>query len=511
MPSHFSSRPATTVGIGFGADSNAAGPVSTFGELLTVMPYPTAQGDFVYGINDRTFMSGTYGNSTITEDGNFAVLTSGTGSNSFSFLRTRRTVRYRPGQGSLIKLTAIFNTGTVGNDQLIGAGNETDGYYFGYSGSNFGIFHIENGYRSIQKLSITGNNAGNVTASIILNGATASVPLLAGNSSSIATQIGNYDFFNVGTNGGWQAMSNGADVLFVSNNTAALTGTFSATGLTGSFTTKVTGAASPVNFISQSAFNIDTVNGSGSSLFNLNPQKGNIYQIGFQYLGFGNALFQVENPETGHMTPVHMIKNANDRLSVVLKNHNVAPRWFTRNTVSNGTGPNVTLKAASCAGFIEGVLNLGLFPKFALSTSKTLTLSNNKYPIITVRANKVHRETIDCLGQITLVKLSVAAAASASKFTTCYVYKNAVLGNDASFRYVDSTRSIVSYDTSASTFTGGILVYSFTLSATTSLADNLMGYDFAAVNGESFTVVLESNDGSANNTPAVSLTWAEEQ
>ena len=81
----------------------------------------------------------------------------------------------------------------------------------------------------------------------------------------------------------------------------------------------------------------------------------------------------------------------------------------------------------------------------------------------------------------------------------------------AAVKYVDSTRSIVSYDTSASTFTGGILVYSFSLSDANSLADNLMGYDFAAVNGESFTVVLESNDGSANNTPAVSLTWAEEQ
>lgn len=511
MPSHFSSRPATTVGIGFGADSNAAGPVSTFGELLVVSPYATAQGDFVYGINDRTFMSGTYGNSTITENGNIAVLTSGTGSNSYSFLRTRRTVRYRPGQGSLIKLTAIFSTGTVGNDQLAGAGNETDGYYFGYSGSNFGIFHIENGYRSIQKLSITGNNAVNTTASIVLNNITASVPLLTGNSSSLANQVSKYDFFNIGTDGGWQTMVIGSDVLFIANNTAPLTGTFSVSGLTGSFTTKVTGAISPVTFISQSAFNIDTVDGTGTSLLNLNPQNGNVYQIGFQYLGFGNAIFQIENPETGHMTPVHMIKNANARTAVVLKNHNVAPRWLTRNTVSNGTGPNVTLKGASCAGFVEGALNLGLFPKFALSTSKTLTLSNTQYPIITIKTNKVHRETIDCLGQISLVKLSVAAAASSSKFSTCYVYKNATLGNDAVFKYVDSTRSIVSYDTSATTFTNGVLVYSFTLSGADSLADNLMGYDFTSTNGETFTIVMESNDGAATNTPSVSVTWSEEQ
>lgn len=511
MPSHFSSRPATSVVIGIGSGSSAGGAVSTFGEVLSVSPYPTAQGDFIYGINDRIFLTGTYGNSAVTEDGNFAVLTSGTGSNSYSSLRTIRTIRYRPGQGSLVRMTAIFGTGTVGNNQLVGAGNQTDGYYFGYSGSNFGIFHIEDGFRSIQKLSITGNNAGNVTASIVLNGTSVSVPLLAGNSSSLANQIGKYNFFNVGTIGGWEAMAAGADVLFIANNGLPATGSFSVTGVTGSFSTKVTGTLSPVSFITQSSFNIDAVDGAGPSLFNLNPQKGNIYQIGFQYLGFGNALFQVENPETGRMTPVHMIKNANARTSVVLKNHNVAPRWFNGNTLSNGSGPNVTLKAASCAGFVEGPLNTSVFPKFSLTTSKTLASANTLYPLITIRTNKVHRETIDCLGQLTLVKLSVAPAASLSKFTTCYLYKNAVLSNDALYKYVDSTRSIASYDTSATSITGGSLIYSFTLSDSTSLADNLMGYDFVISVGESFTIVLESNDNAAGNIPAVAVTWHEEQ
>ena len=49
---------------------------------------------------------------------------------------------------------------------------------------------------AVQKLSVTGNNAANVTASIVLNGATASVPLLLGNSSSLANQIGKFIFLS---------------------------------------------------------------------------------------------------------------------------------------------------------------------------------------------------------------------------------------------------------------------------------------------------------------------------
>ena len=31
----------------------------------------------------------------------------------------------------------------------------------------------------------------------------------------------------------------------------------------------------------------------------IDPQQGNVYQIGYQYLGFGNAHFSVEDEDTG--------------------------------------------------------------------------------------------------------------------------------------------------------------------------------------------------------------------
>ena len=41
-------------------------------------------------------------------------------------------------------------------------------------------------------------------------------------------------------------------------------------------------------FITSGSFNIDKLDGSGPSGMVLDPQKGNAYQIGYQYLGFGN-------------------------------------------------------------------------------------------------------------------------------------------------------------------------------------------------------------------------------
>jgi hypothetical protein len=56
----------------------------------------------------------------------------------------------------------------------------------------------------------------------------------------------------------------------------------------------------------------------------LDQTKGNVYEINFQYLGFGNSTFNIEDSETGKFTTFHNIKNANSRTTTVLKNPNVS-------------------------------------------------------------------------------------------------------------------------------------------------------------------------------------------
>ena len=56
-------------------------------------------------------------------------------------------------------------------------------------------------------------------------------------------------------------------------------------------------------FVSQDQWNIDTMDGLGTSMnpsgVKLDVTKGNVFQIQTQYLGFGGILYSVENPRTG--------------------------------------------------------------------------------------------------------------------------------------------------------------------------------------------------------------------
>lgn len=75
---------------------------------------------------------------------------SGTTSTGFSYIQTRRPVRYRAGQGTTARFTPLFTSGSASSIQLWGMGDVsgsaiTDGYFFGYNGASFGIAHYNSG------------------------------------------------------------------------------------------------------------------------------------------------------------------------------------------------------------------------------------------------------------------------------------------------------------------------------------------------------------------------------
>lgn len=60
---------------------------------------------------------------------------------------SQRYMKYRPGQGAMARFTAMFTTGAADSKQYAGAGtaNLTNGFFFGYDGTSFGICHINDG------------------------------------------------------------------------------------------------------------------------------------------------------------------------------------------------------------------------------------------------------------------------------------------------------------------------------------------------------------------------------
>ena len=120
-------------------------PRAAFGEVSFAENTPTCQVDFVYGINTTLTSNTTSNNATVTASTGMAVLTTGAQVNSVATLVTREYVKYRPGQGSMSRFTALFTTGVAGSTQIAGpCGNGVDGLGFGYNGTSFGILYRHN-------------------------------------------------------------------------------------------------------------------------------------------------------------------------------------------------------------------------------------------------------------------------------------------------------------------------------------------------------------------------------
>lgn len=122
--------------------------MSAFGTLETAEPTPVMQGDFVYGTNIQIWNTANYTGTGALVDTNSARLRiqCGTTNTGYAYITSRMSARYRAGQGTIARFTPLFSTGTANNIQLWGMGTVTsnapsDGYFFGYNGTSFGVAH----------------------------------------------------------------------------------------------------------------------------------------------------------------------------------------------------------------------------------------------------------------------------------------------------------------------------------------------------------------------------------
>ena len=482
-------------------------PTSTFGEILTATLTPIAQGDFVFNVNNQIFNDRQFAGGTLTVSDGMAVLDSGTDPSGSAVVQLRRGLKYKPGQGSLMRATALFSEPNSGNAQFIGAGSAECGYFIGYFGNNFGILHSEDGQREIRKLTIT-TGAGTGNCAITLDGDSVSVPVTGGASpEQTAYQLSLYDYSDVG-NGGWLADAISGSVYFISARAGSANGSYSASGnsIVGSFSQVKAGASQTNTFIASGSFNIDKLDGTGPSRMTLNPQKGNVYQIGFQYLGFGNAKFSIEDPNTGIPYQFHELKNANARTTPVLKNPNVN----ILATSANIGGTTATqLKTVSMAGYVEGAIRK-LDPKFAYSRSYNIGSTTYK-PFLLMKVNRVF-DGESCFGEFDLLHIGASDDVN-SKTLSVGFFLNAEVSGEVNYQYIDEDNSIVSYadlDTSTQTIvTNGLPFYELVVGPQSARTVDLTDLDFVFGAGDSVLIALKAS--STPITGLVSVNWYEQQ
>jgi hypothetical protein len=422
------------------------GPAGTFGSIFVHQEVPQVQLDFVYNnISDLTCTSGTYGGGTVTAADGVATVKAGVVASSWASLKGRRGIKYRPGQGSLARLTAIFQTGVANNYQLAGIGNEECGYYFGYNGTDFGIFHISTAQMEIRTLTITTAATSGGTVTVTLDGTAVDVTVTANTSTAqTAYEISRGDFSQAG-DVGFSACAVGSVVFFRSNQPrSTLTGTYSVSGggVAGTFAQTKAGVDPTITFVAQSSWNIDKADGTGPSGFTVNPQLGNVYSIDYQYLGFGNADFWIENPDSGKLIQVHEIKNVNSRTTPVLKNPNSSVVVACQNV---GNTSEVEVKTVSMAGFIEGYASK-LDPKFSKGFDLDIGTLATFRPLAIVKTNLAfNNET--CFGEIDFLKIGASNNTNNKTLRIALFRLAEVTGTSAApvnFEYINNSTSITS-------------------------------------------------------------------
>lgn len=472
---------------------------TAFGEALVAIPHPVIQISFPYSVNAQTTLTRENQSGSITHASRQAVISTGAATSSSAELRSRRLLRYRPGVGALARFTAQFTTGVANSTQWVGIGNESDGFFFGYSGTSFGILHRKNGSPKITTLTVSTASSTNENITITLDGTAKSVAVTnSGNATTTANEIAAADYTDTGT--GWLAYAVGNTVVFKSWDAAVHGGSYSLSGATtavGTFSSNVTGVAPTETFTAQASWNgSDIFDGNGVTGVTLDPTKGNVYQIRYQWLGYGRIAFYVEDPDDGEFHEVHAIEYSNANTTPSVGDPSLALFAKAANTTNNTA---VVIKVASMAAFIEGE-NVEIGARIGAYNTKT-TVTTSLLPIISVRQGLYYNSlAVATFSRI----LGAGLAVEHTKPITIVFLRNATL-TGASWTSIGSDFSI-QYDTSATAVTNGTQIMAIPLGKTGQQFADLLQDEFGSVllPGETITAAAIANSGT-NGEATVAL------
>ena len=479
---------------------------TAFGELSAAEPTPVVQLQFPYNINTDLVEKRENNLGSITQADGMAVMQSGASTNSAAHMLSRVPVKYNPGQGALVRFTALFSTGVDGSVQVAGIGEVGDGLFFGCNGPTFSILRRAKGVPEIQTLTISagaGSASGNIT--INLDGVSKVVAVVQTDTArEVAVKIADADFSDTGL--GWSATVNNATIIFKAWSDGNKSGAFTlddsadTTGAAGTFAETVPGVSTTNEWIAQADWNVDTFDGNGPSGVTLDPTKGNVYEIKFQWLGFGLLTFSIEDPDDGDYHVVHRIAYANANTGPSLQNPTLPLHIMSKN---NGNATNLTIKTSSMAGFVGGknaalsVLN---------SRSNNITgLATTELPILSVKNKIVYQST---LNRVAIKPEFISLATEGNKPTIFRIRLNPVLTGPVAFADVDAATSVVATDIAATGVSGGRILLTTVLGKTSSEIINFHELDKQLEPGEVLCITAEATSGSAQEATA-SATWNE--
>lgn len=468
---------------------------TAFGETLIATLSHELLADFIYNINSEQVTSQANQSGSVTQANSMAKASTGAAANSSGTLFTKDRARYQPGHGTRARFTALFTTGVANSTQIAGIGDSANGFFFGYNGTDFGILHRRDGSPEVRTLTVTtaSSDAEDITITLDGDAATDVTVTASGVITTTANEIAAHDYSDVGR--GWVATAVGDTVIFTSWDSSVRTGTYSlssATSAVGTFAQTVAGVAPTETWTAQADWNgEETFDGTGLTGETLDPTKGNVYQITYQWLGFGKISFFIEDPDTGEYHEVHVIQYANANTTPSLSSP-TQPTMISAENSSNTS--DISVQTGSMGAFTDGTSEL-IGPRFGVDASVTLGATSAETPFLTIRCKEVHQGKLNT----NFIKILLAACSvEHSKPVSLVFYRNATL-TGASFSDYSTNTSALQTDTSATSFSGGKQLFSVALGKTGNTIFDLSGDKFNGVikAGDSVTVTIKPKSGNA--------------
>lgn len=447
-------------------------PRTGFGEIRTEHATPIVQMTAVYGITDRILSTTQLGGSVSASQSMF-ICTTGTNANGVASLLSKRQVKYRSGQGILARFTALFDTPQADSFQEAGLASNTDRLGFGYNGTDFGIVYSHGGETQIQELTVATGASGGENATIGVDGTDYTVALTAGATDHNAREIAADLNSQAPT---WTFTANGSQVVarsfFAQTDIGAFT--FTSSTAVASWAQVQSGLNPTDSFINQVDWNIRTRP-------ELDPSKGNVYQVQFQFLGYGAMFFSVENPVTGEYEIVHTLEFSNANVLTNMANPIFRVGWTAFN---RGNTTSLTMKGSSASVFNEGevVPTERTRSVDGLVASAGLALLN----IFTIRNRSVFGTKTN---RIETILKRIAALTDSTKGGIIEVIAGATFAGDLDYSYVDKVNSTTEIAKDLVAITGGRVLASFPVTtagtsfATDELEEVLLPGEFLTIAG----------------------------
>lgn len=473
-------------------------PVSwrtAFGEMMVANLTHELLASFPYNINPLQVTTQPNQSGTVTQANSLAVLSTWAAANSSATMFTNQRIRYQPWHGSRARFTALFTTWAANSTQIAGIWDTANWFFFWYNWTSFGILHRKNGSIEVRTLTVTtaSTTAENITITLDWD---AKSDVAVTNSWVITTtvnEIASADYSDVWR--WWTASAVWNTVVFVSWYAGVQDGTYSLSGATTAvwtFAQSVIWAAPTETWTAQASWNwVDIFDWNGDTGVTIDPTKGNVYQISYQWLWFWSIAFFIEDPDDWEFHLVHTIEYANSETTPSLSNPTL-PIFMSAENTSNTT--DIVVKTASLWGFTDWQSEL-IWPRFWVSASITLWATSAETPILTIRNSEVFQSK-DNQTQIKI--LIVWASVEHSKPVEIVFYANPVL-TWASFVHFNTNTSALQYDTSATAFSNWTQLFAIALWKTGNTTIDLSSDRYAGIltPWNSITATIKPKSGNA--------------